>query len=141
MTTDHFRFVQEGQSPERLKLLLVLTVADILAVGPEIWNGWKASLMRNLYSRAEAVLGGAAPSEVSSLAAADAMQTARHALTDWDDDRFVAHAQLFYPVIGQIFRQTHMCVMPGWQSPLMLVRRNCSSILKLMMITLLRFWS
>ena len=44
--------------------------------------------MRNLYSRAEAVLGGAAPSEVSSLAAADAMQTARHALTDWDDDRF-----------------------------------------------------
>ena len=90
-------FAAVVQSPERLKLLLVLTVADILAVGPEIWNGWKASLMRNLYSRAEAVLGGAAPSEVSSLAAADAMQTARHALTDWDDDRFVAHAQLFYP--------------------------------------------
>ena len=90
-------FAAVVQSPERLKLLLVLTVADILAVGPEIWNGWKASLMRNLYSRAEAVLGGAAPSEVSSLAAADAMQTARHALTDWDDDRFGAHAQLFYP--------------------------------------------
>ena len=48
------------QSPERLKLLLVLTVADILAVGPEIWNGWKASLMRNLYIQAEAFLGGAA---------------------------------------------------------------------------------
>ena len=97
-------FAAVVQSPERLKLLLVLTVADILAVGPEIWNGWKASLMRNLYSRAEAVLGGAAPSEVSSLAAADAMQTARHALNDWDDDRFDAHAQLFYPAIGQIFR-------------------------------------
>ena len=90
-------FAAVVQSPERLKLLLVLTVADILAVGPEIWNGWKASLMRNLYSRAEAVLGGAAPSEVSSMAAADAMQTARNALTDWDDDRFDAHAQLFYP--------------------------------------------
>ena len=90
-------FAAKVQSPERLKLLLVLTVADILAVGPEIWNGWKASLMRNLYSRAEAVLGGAAPSEVSSLAAADAMQSARQALADWDEDRFDAHAKLFYP--------------------------------------------
>ena len=90
-------FAAEVQSPERLKLLLVLTVADILAVGPEIWNGWKASLMRNLYSRAEAVLGGAAPSEVSSLAAADSMKIARLALADWDDESFTAHAQLFYP--------------------------------------------
>ena len=90
-------FAAEVQSPERLKLLLVLTVADILAVGPEIWNGWKASLMRDLYSRSEAVLGGAAPSEVSALAAADAMQATRLALSAWDDERFDAHAQLFYP--------------------------------------------
>lgn len=90
-------FAAEVQSPERLKLLLVLTVADILAVGPEIWNGWKASLMRDLYSRSEAVLGGAAPSEVSALAAADAMQATRQVLAEWDDDRFEAHAQLFYP--------------------------------------------
>ena len=43
------------QSPERLKLLLVLTVADIRAVGPNIWNGWKAALMRELYHRCDAV--------------------------------------------------------------------------------------
>ena len=90
-------FAAEVQSPERLKLLLVLTVADILAVGPEIWNGWKASLMRDLYSRSEAVLGGAAPSEVSALAASDAIMATRQALAEWDDDRFDAHAQLFYP--------------------------------------------
>ena len=90
-------FAAEVQSPERLKLLLVLTVADILAVGPEVWNGWKASLMRDLYSRSEAVLGGAAPSEVSALAAAAAKQASREALADWDEDRFEAHAQLFYP--------------------------------------------
>ena len=106
-------FAAKVQSPERLKLLLVLTVADILAVGPEIWNGWKASLMRNLYSRAEAVLGGAAPSEVSSLAAADAMQSARQALADWDEDRFDAHASCSIPVTGQIFQRTRMCVMLG----------------------------
>ena len=36
------------QSPERLRLLLVLTVCDIRAVGPNVWNGWKAALLRPL---------------------------------------------------------------------------------------------
>ena len=46
------------QSPERLRLLLVLTVCDIRAVGPNIWNGWKAALLRQLYYAAEQVLSG-----------------------------------------------------------------------------------
>jgi [protein-PII] uridylyltransferase len=46
------------QSPERLKLLLVLTVADIRAVGPNVWNGWKAALLRQLYYAAERVMSG-----------------------------------------------------------------------------------
>ncbi len=37
------------QSPERLRLLLVLTVADMRAVSPKVWNGWKATLLRELY--------------------------------------------------------------------------------------------
>ena len=40
-------FVAVVQSPERLKLLLVLTVADIRAVGPAVWNDWKAGLLRD----------------------------------------------------------------------------------------------
>ncbi len=44
---------------ERLKLLLVLTVADIRAVGPGIWNGWKGQLLRTLYYQTEAVVDGA----------------------------------------------------------------------------------
>lgn len=46
-------FVEQVQSPERLRLLLVLTVADIRGVGPAIWNGWKGALLRDLYDRAE----------------------------------------------------------------------------------------
>jgi [protein-PII] uridylyltransferase len=42
-------FVAVVQSPERLKLLLVLTVCDIRAVGPGVWNGWKGQLLRELY--------------------------------------------------------------------------------------------
>jgi [protein-PII] uridylyltransferase len=46
------------QSPERLKLLLILTVADIRAVGPDVWNGWKGQLLRTLYAEAEPLLTG-----------------------------------------------------------------------------------
>jgi [protein-PII] uridylyltransferase len=46
------------QSPERLRLLLVLTVCDIRAVGPNVWNGWKAALLRQLCNAAEQVLSG-----------------------------------------------------------------------------------
>ncbi len=51
-------FVAIVQSPERLKLLLILTVADIRAVGPGVWNGWKGQLLRTLYFEAEPVLSG-----------------------------------------------------------------------------------
>jgi len=46
------------QGPERLRLLLLLTVADIRAVGPGTWNGWKGQLLRELYYETEAVLQG-----------------------------------------------------------------------------------
>ena len=51
-------FVARVQSPERLKLLLVLTVVDIRAVGPKVWNGWKATLLRELYNRAADLMAG-----------------------------------------------------------------------------------
>jgi [protein-PII] uridylyltransferase len=43
---------------ERLRLLLVLTVADIRAVGPGVWNDWKGQLLRDLYRLTEATLRG-----------------------------------------------------------------------------------
>ena len=44
-------FANIVQSPERLKLLLVLTCADIMAVGPGVWNGWKGQLLAHALSR------------------------------------------------------------------------------------------
>ena len=46
-------FAQRVQSPERLRLLLILTVVDIRAVGPGVWNDWKRSLLRTLFEAAE----------------------------------------------------------------------------------------
>ena len=51
-------FVKIVQTPERLKLLVTLTVADIRAVGPGVWNGWKGQLLRSLYFEAEPLLSG-----------------------------------------------------------------------------------
>ena len=46
-------FVHQVQSPERLRLLLALTVVDIRAVGPGVWNEWKRTLLRTLFEAAE----------------------------------------------------------------------------------------
>ncbi len=93
-------FVADVQSPERLKLLLILTVADIRAVGPDIWNGWKASLMRDLYRRAEAVIGGTAPAEAANMASAEALYAVTERLAGekgWDEARIAAYQSQFYP--------------------------------------------
>jgi [protein-PII] uridylyltransferase len=49
-------FAKEVQSPERLRLLVVLTIVDIRAVGPGVWNGWKRQLLTDLFEAAEEVL-------------------------------------------------------------------------------------
>ena len=89
-TIDDFAAVV--QSPERLKLLLVLTVADIRGVGPTIWNGWKAALMRDLYYQTDAVLRGADAAIIAASSAEEARELARAALPSWDDGEFADHA-------------------------------------------------
>ena len=49
-------FCETVQSAERLRLLLTLTVVDIRAVGPGVWNGWKRQLLTDLFEAAEEVL-------------------------------------------------------------------------------------
>ncbi len=56
------------ETPERLRLLLVLTIADIRAVGPGVWNAWKGQLLRELYAATEALFRGGRSSDPTGVA-------------------------------------------------------------------------
>ncbi len=71
------------QSPERLRLLLVLTVADMRAVGPRVWNGWKATLLREVYWRVAEVLAGGLSVPERDVRVARARDAAAALLAGW----------------------------------------------------------
>ena len=92
-------FAAVVQSVERLKLLTILTTADIRAVGPGVWNGWKAQLIRTLYFETEPVLTGGF-SEVNRaqrVAAAQNEFRAAMKTTDWPPERIEAYIARLYP--------------------------------------------
>ena len=71
------------QSPERLRLLLVLTVADMRAVSGKVWNGWKATLLRELYARVAEVLAGGLSTTERDMRVQRAKEAAALLLHDW----------------------------------------------------------
>jgi [protein-PII] uridylyltransferase len=85
------------QTQERLKMLLTLTVADIRAVGPGVWNGWKGQLLRTLYWETEVVLGGGHSAIDRKGRVEAAQETLRRSLPGWSDPEFNAYAQRHYP--------------------------------------------
>jgi len=76
-------FAELVQSLERLRLLLVLTVADIRAVGPNVWNNWKAALIRELYYATEARLSGGQEIKGREKRIEAAKDDVRERLADW----------------------------------------------------------
>ncbi|MEO8715600.1 MAG: [protein-PII] uridylyltransferase, partial [Acetobacteraceae bacterium] len=85
------------QSPERLKLLLVLTVADMRAVSPKVWNNWKATLLRELYNRVAEVLAGGLATTERDVRVSRAKQAASMLLGDLTTAEIEAFTSLGYP--------------------------------------------
>jgi [protein-PII] uridylyltransferase len=85
------------QSVEQMKLLTILTTADIRGVGPGVWNGWKAQLLRTLYYETEPVLTGGF-SEVNRAQRIEVAQAEfRAAFTEWPDQELNAYVARQYP--------------------------------------------
>jgi [protein-PII] uridylyltransferase len=101
-------FADIVQSPERLKLLLLLTVADIRAVGPGIWNGWKGQLLRSLYYDTEPLLAGGhtrLPRHARMAAAESRLRGALAERPPFEVERFIARHQPDYWFRTDVDRQ------------------------------------
>ena len=108
-------FSEIVQTPERLKLLFILTIADISAVGPGVWNAHKGQLLEQLYKETYAKLSGEVLAEDRSLRAknkiksifSDADFNKKKKFNDWvrsqsdqywlglDDDIIFRQAEMF----------------------------------------------
>ena len=90
-------FAAVVQTLEQMKLLTILTTADIRGVGPGVWNGWKAQLIRTLYYETEPALTGGF-SEVNRTQRIAASQAElRNALQDWPEKELNTYIARHYP--------------------------------------------
>jgi [protein-PII] uridylyltransferase len=80
------------QTIERLKMLFVLTVCDIQAVGPGVWNGWKGELLRMLFLETQIVLGGGHTKTERTERIHKAKAELRAQLPNWTQADFDAYA-------------------------------------------------
>jgi [protein-PII] uridylyltransferase len=90
-------FADIVQSPERLKLLLLLTVADIRAVGPGTWNSWKGQLLRQLYYETEPLVAGGHTQTGRKERVARTQAALRTLLADWQADEIDQFIDRQYP--------------------------------------------
>lgn len=92
-------FTDVVQSPERLRLLLILTNADIAAVGPTVWNGWKEGLLAELYYRAleDMEMTAGQPPQRRMTRVETAKARLRERLYDWDEATLEALIARGYP--------------------------------------------
>jgi [protein-PII] uridylyltransferase len=89
-------FAAVVQSLERMRMLLVLTVADIKAVGPGVWNGWKGQLLRTLYYETEPLLTGGHSQVSRNRRVAEAQEELAAALSDWPEKERTAYVGMHY---------------------------------------------
>jgi [protein-PII] uridylyltransferase len=55
------QFAVQVGSPEMLQMLYILTAADLGAVGPDVWDGWKMEVVTDLYHRTMQQVAGDSP--------------------------------------------------------------------------------
>src|SRR5271163_4180713 len=90
-------FAAVVQSVEQMKLLTILTTADIRGVGPGVWNGWKAQLLRTLYYETEPVLTGGFSEVNRAQRVAAAQREFRAEIKDWPAEIIRAYVDRLYP--------------------------------------------
>ncbi len=89
-------FAGVASTPEQLKALMILTICDIKAVGPGVWNGWKGQLLRTLYTETEMLLSGESPEFDRNTRVLASQEQLRPALPEFPDVEFTAYVARHY---------------------------------------------
>src|ERR1700726_151553 len=108
------------QSVEQMKLLTILTTADIRGVGPGVWNGWKAQLLRTLYYETEPVLTGGFSEVNRARRIAVAQAEFRAEFTEWPEQELNAYIGRHYPAYwlkAELPRKPRPARFPGASKP------------------------
>ncbi|MEO0636849.1 MAG: [protein-PII] uridylyltransferase [Pseudomonadota bacterium] len=124
------------QTRERLRLLLVLTVCDIRAVGPNVWNGWKGQLLRTLYAETELFLTGGFSKHGRKERADHARQMAIEHMTSvaeerWPIEKAERYTDLHYPAFllavetEEVARVSRMLAQAGEEGGRFLYTIDC----------------
>ena len=90
-------FIIIVKSVERLRLLLILTIVDIMAVGPKTWNAWKSGLLHGLFQRTLEVMSGDMITDNRDARIEYAKEDLRLALADWGRTQVEDFIAMNYP--------------------------------------------
>ncbi|MEM8728816.1 MAG: [protein-PII] uridylyltransferase [Pseudomonadota bacterium] len=94
-------FASAVATKKRLDLLLILTVCDIRGVGPDIWNNWKASLIRALYRQTVRAFEHGTDDLTRETRETEAIAKLRDGLGDWPARQLEAEIDRHYPPYWQ----------------------------------------
>ncbi|MGD9864530.1 MAG: [protein-PII] uridylyltransferase [Pseudodonghicola sp.] len=94
-------FAKAVQTTKRLELLTVLTACDIRGVGPNVWNNWKAALIRALYRQTRKALQTGMEDLTRENRGAEAKKALRDALPDWSKAALKVETGRHYPPYWQ----------------------------------------
>ncbi|SFT37419.1 [protein-PII] uridylyltransferase [Sedimentitalea nanhaiensis] len=94
-------FAKAVKTVKRLDLLTVMTVCDIRGVGPNVWNNWKAALLRALYRQTRRALDDGMEVLNRENRGAEAKKTLRDALPDWPKSALKTETARHYPPYWQ----------------------------------------
>nr|WP_241557941.1 [protein-PII] uridylyltransferase [Falsirhodobacter deserti] len=106
-------FAKAVKSRRRLDLLTILTVCDIIGVGPGTWNNWKAQLLRQLHRDTETALAGGIETLNRETREGEARRALREALAGWDPRDLRAEMNRHYSPYWQGLPHSAHVVLAG----------------------------
>ena len=89
------------KTTSNLNLLTVLTVCDIMGVGPGALNNWKAQLLRELYTNTRSLIKGGLDTQGKNKPYLIAMSALSELLIDWDSTSIQEEVDRHYPAYWQ----------------------------------------